>query len=305
MQPFRKHSSWWLGRAPQHPLSRTSSICGVDDSFCFDVMQIFNNVQMNGWSCFPKHGPAQFTALSQLFVRMAWNFSKIFEILAGSCFPKHGPSLFTVLQNLFDRMLCSRLNAIKLMAGPRSPTSLVTAQLNSRCRRIFSFRCDADYQQRLNERLVVLPQTRSSSIHGVESTFRPDGMKLFKNIRIFGWVVLPQTRSNSIHSVEEPFRLSVMQPFKNFQVDGWAALPNYFCHGPARFTAFNNVFFLMLCRLSTTFKWTAGRAPPNTFQLISRCWVNFSSGWREVFQKHSNFRLVRAPPNTAQFLTRC
>ena len=74
MQPFQKHSSWWLGRAPQHPLSRPSSFRGVEDSFCLDVVQVFNNVQMNRWSCFPKHGPAQFTALSHFFVRMAWNF---------------------------------------------------------------------------------------------------------------------------------------------------------------------------------------------------------------------------------------
>ena len=201
MQPFQKHSSWWLGRASQHPLSRPSSFRGVEDSFCFDVVQMFNNVQTNGWSCFPKHGPAQFTALSQLFVRMALNFSKTFENLAGSCFPKHGPILFTVLQNLFDWMLCSH--------------------------------------------------------------------------------------------------------FKIFQVDGWAALPNIPCHGPAVFTALNMNIVLMLCRLSTTFKWTAGRAPPNTVQLKSRCWVYFSSGRRKAFQKHSNFKLGRAPQNTAQFRSRC
>ena len=96
-----------------------------------------------------------------------------------------------------------------------------------------------------------------------------------------------------------------MQPFKCNQVDGWAALPNTFCHGPAHFTALNMGIVLMLCRISTTFKWTAGRAPSNTVQLISRCWVNFSSGWLEAFQKHSTFRLGRAPPNTAQFLSRC
>ena len=130
-------------------------------------------------------------------------------------------------------------------------------------------------------------------------------MKLLKNVRNFGWVVLPQTRSIFIHSVEKPFRLSVTQPFKNVQVDGWAALPNIFCHGPAHFTALNKVFFLMLCRLSTALKWTAGRAPSNTVQLMSRCWVNFSSGWRKTFQKHSKLRLGRAPPNTAQFFPRC
>ena len=167
MQPFQKFSSWWLGRVPQHPLSRPSSFHGGKHGHRFDVMQTFNNVQMNGWSCSPKHGPAQFTVLSQLFVRMAWSFSKTFEILDGSCFSKHVLILFTVLKNLFVWVLCSL--------------------------------------------------------------------------------------------------------FKNIQVHGWAALPNIPCHGPAHFTALNKVFFLILCRLSTAFKWTAGRASPNTVQLKSRC----------------------------------
>ena len=200
MQPFQKFLSWWLGRAPQHPLSRPSSFHGGKHRFRFDVMQTFNNVQMNGWSCSPKHGPAHFTVLKQHFVRMIWSFLKTFKCIARPCFSKHGPVTFTVLKNFFFWLLCSR--------------------------------------------------------------------------------------------------------FENIQVDGWAALPNIPCHGPAHFTALNKVFFLMICRLSTTFKWTAGGAPPNTVQLISRCWVNFSSEWREVFQKHSKLRLDRAPPNTAQFLSR-
>ena len=79
MQPFRKHSNCRLGRAPQHPLSRPKSFRGVKLCFRFDVMQTFNSVQMNGWSCSPKHGPAQITLLSQLFVWMAWSFSKTFK----------------------------------------------------------------------------------------------------------------------------------------------------------------------------------------------------------------------------------
>ena len=146
---------------------------------------------MNGWSCSPKHGPAQFTVLSQLFVRMAWSFSKTFKGLAGSCYPKHGPVTSTMLKNFFVWMWCSH--------------------------------------------------------------------------------------------------------FKNIQVDGWAALPNIPCHGPAHFTALNIGPVLMLCKLSTTLKWTAGRAPPNTVQLNSRCWVNFSSGWLEAFKKHSNFGWVVLP----------
>ena len=79
IQPFQKLSSCWLGRAPQHPLSRPSSFHGGKHGYRFDVVQTFNNVQMNGWSCSHKHGPAQFTELSQLFVRMARNFLKTFK----------------------------------------------------------------------------------------------------------------------------------------------------------------------------------------------------------------------------------
>ena len=182
MQSFQKLSSWWLGRAPQHPLSRPSSFHGVKHGSCFDVMQTFNNVQMNGWSCSPKHGPVHFTVLSQLFVRMAWSFSKTFKGLAGSCYPKHGPVPSTMLKNFFVWMLCSH--------------------------------------------------------------------------------------------------------FKNIQVDGWATFFNIPFYGPVHFTAVNMGIVLMLCRLSTTLKWTAGRAPPNTVHLNSRCWVNFSSGWHEAFKKH-------------------
>ena len=209
---FQKHSKVWLGRAPQNtaqflsrrwrtfssgcyaaisktfklmagPRSLTFSVTAQFisrrlTSVCFDVTQTINFVQMNGWSCSPKHGPAQFTVLSQLFVRMAWSFSKTFKVLAGSCSPKHGPVPFTVLKNLFVWMLCSH--------------------------------------------------------------------------------------------------------FKNIQVDGRAALPNIPCHDPAHFTTINMGIVLMLCRLSTTFKWTAGRAPPNTVQLNSRCWINCLSGWRKA-----------------------
>ena len=190
------------------------------------------------------------------------------------------------------------------MAGPRSPTSSVTAQLISRRRRFFSFWCCADFQQRSNERLVVLPQTRSSSIHGVESTFRPDGRKLFKNTRNFAWIVLPQTRPISIHGVTESFGLSVMQPFQKHSSWWLGRAPQHPLSRPSSFAALNMGIVLMLCRLSTTFKWTDGRAPPNTVQLISRLSVNFSSEWREAFQKHSKLKLGRATRNTAQFLSR-
>ena len=175
------------------------------------------------------------------------------------------------------------------MAGLRSPKSLVTAQLISRRRRFFSFWCCADFQQRSNERLVVLPQTRSSLVHAVESTFRPDGIKHFKNIRNFAWIVLPQTRPITIHGVTEPFGLSVMQPFQkhsswwlgrapqrplsgpslfrgvklcfrfdvmllyfnSVQMSGWSCSPK---HGPAQFTVISQLFVRMACSFSKTFK---------------------------------------------------
>ena len=95
----------------------------------------------------------------------------------------------------------------------------------------------------------------------LKKIFRLDGMKVFKNIRTDGWTVQLQTRRSFFHGVEEPFRLDVMQPFKIIQIYGWAAFPNILCHGPAHFAALKYQFVLMLCRLPTTLKWTAGRAP--------------------------------------------
>ena len=149
-------------------------------------MQTFNNVQMNGRLCSPKHNPGHFTVLKNFFVRMVWNFSKTFELMAGLCSPKHGPVLFTVLKFLFVWMFCSHVKTFKIRAGPRSPTSPVTAQLSSRRWRIVSFWCYADIQQRSNERTFVLPQTRSRAFHGVEKFSRLDGTKLFKNTRTNG-----------------------------------------------------------------------------------------------------------------------
>ena len=236
---------------------------------------------------------------------MIWSFSKTFELVAGPCSPKHGPYFFTVLKNHFVWMLCSHVKTFKFMAWPRSATSPVKAQLISRVRKIISLWCCADMQQRSNEQMVALPQTHSRSFHGVEDFFHLEGMKLFKNFRTYGWAVLSQTRPISFHGVEEHFRLDVMKPIKHLQVDGWAALPNIPCHGPAHFPALKNHFVLLLCRLSTTFKWTDGRAPPNTFLFISRCWIMFWSGSFEAFPKHSNLWLGRAPPNTAYVFSRC
>ena len=146
------------------------------------------------------------------------------------------------------------------MVGPRPPTSPVTAQLIFRRWKIFSICYCADFEQRTNERMVVLPQTHSCSFHGVEKPFGLDrmkrfknirtygwavlpetqpisfhgvenffflhGMKLFKNIRTYGWVVIPQLQPSHVHGVEYPFRLDVLQPFENIQVYGGAAFPN-------------------------------------------------------------------------------
>ena len=134
-------------------LSRPSVFCGDDESFGFVIVQIFNNVWMNRWSCSFKHRPGHFTVLKNFFFWMVWNFSKTF----------------------------------KFLAGPRSPTSPVTAQLILRRWIIISFWCCADNnQQRSNERMFVLPQTRSNALYVLEKLFRLDGMKLFKNIRVYG-----------------------------------------------------------------------------------------------------------------------
>ena len=192
-------------------------------------MQPCKHIQVDGWAALPIipcHGPASFAALknycvlmlcrlsttfkwtdgrappntAQLFSRcwkfflfwMVWSYSKTFELTARPCSPKHGPVFSSVLRNRFVYMFCRRLETFKLMAGPRSPTSVVTAQLISQRWRIFSFWCCADFQQLSNERLVVLPQTRSRAFHGVEDSFYLDGRKLFNNIRIYGWAVLPK-----------------------------------------------------------------------------------------------------------------
>ena len=236
-----KTFKFMAGRAPQHPLSRPSSICGVEDSFRFDVVQTFNNVQMNGWSCSPKHGRNHFTGLKNLFLWLVWSFSKTFELVAGPCSPKHGPVPFTVLKNVFVWMLCSHVKTFKFMAGPRSPTFFVTARL----------------------------------ISSVEEPFCFDYVQTFNIVQMNGWVVLPQTRLSSVHGVEEFICVDVLQPCKNTQVYGWAALPNIPCHRPAYFAALKNRFVLWLCRLSTTFKWTDGRALPNTVKRISKFWRIF------------------------------
>ena len=222
------------------------------------------------------------------------------------------------------------------MAGPRSPTSPVTAQLISRRWKVISLWCYADCQQRSNQRLVVLPQTRSSSFHGVKHFSRLHGMKLFKNIRFYGWAVLPQTRPNSFHGVEEPFRLDDMHTFKTIQVYGWAAsqhplsrpssfrsveksfrfdvmqifnnlqINGWSCspkHDPVHFTVSNNFLVWMVWSFSKTFDFMAGPCSPKhgpvPFTMIKNLFV-----WM-LCSHLKPFKLMAAPrsptsPVTAQ-----
>ena len=110
-----------------------------------------------------------------------------------------------------------------------APTSPVAAQLILQRWNIFSSWCYADCQQRSNERLVLLPQTRCSSFYGVKAFFRLGCMKLFKNVQSYGLAVLLEAQPSPFHDVKTLFRLDVMQPVKNLHVHGWAALPNSPC----------------------------------------------------------------------------
>ena len=191
------------------------------------------------------------------------------------------PSSFHGVENFFCRDVMQPLRKHSSLWLSRSPTSPVTAQLILRRWSIFSSWCFANYPQRSNERLVVLPQTRSSLYHGVESIFRPNGVKFFKNIQNLDWIVLPQTRPSFFHGFEEPFRLDVMQPFQkhsswwlgrasqhplsrpslfridvmqifnSVQMNGWSCSPK---HGPAQITLLRQLFVRMAWSFSESFK---------------------------------------------------
>ena len=255
--------------------------------FGFNVMQIFNSVQMNGWICSPKHGPAQFTALSQLFVRMVWNLSKTFEIFAGSCSPKHGPLLFTVSQKLFDAMLCSHFKNDQVHGWTTLPNIPCHSPAHFAALNIF-FLMLCSFWIAFKWAVGRAPPNTVQLISRCWVNFRPDGVKLFKNIPLLSWVVLPQTRPSSVHGVEEPFRLDVMQPFQklsswwlgrapqhslsrpssfhgvkygyrfdvmqtfnNVQLNGWSCSPK---HGPAHITVLSQLFVRMAWSSLKTFK---------------------------------------------------
>ena len=115
----------------------------------------------------------------------------------------------------------------------------------------------------------------------------------------------PPNTAQFFHGVEEPFRQDVRQRLEHNRVYSWAALPNIPCHGPARFAALKNRFGFFFGRLWTTFKWTAGRAPLNTVELISRCWKSFSTRWCETFL--NTIELIAGPcsPKHGPVLSRC
>ena len=230
---------------------------------------------------------------------MKWSFSKTFEFMAGLCFPKHGPGLFTVLKNLIVWMFCSLVKTLKFMAGLRSPTSFVTAQLISRRWRIVLFCSCANFQQRSHERIYVLPQTRSNafhsleklfsswwyqvfekhsnlclgrvppntaqfffSFHGVEEHFRLDVMQPCKKHSSLWLGRAPQhllSRPSSFRGVEDSFRFDVVQIFNNVQMNGWSCSLK---DGPAHFTVLTIFFIWMVWNFSKTLELMAGLCSP-------------------------------------------
>ena len=191
------------------------------------------------------------------------------------------------------------------MAGPRSPTSPVTAQLISRRWKVFSSWSYAECQQRSNQQLVVLPQTRSSSFHGVENCSRLDGMKLFKNFQTYGRAVLPQTRPSFFDDVEEPFRLHVMQPLKPFKFMAGPRSPTSPVTAQLisqRWRIFSSWCYGNFQQRSNERLVVLPQTRSNIFHGVENI---FSFGWYEAFQKRSSLCLSRALPNTAQFFTRC
>ena len=146
----------------------------------------------------------------------------------------------------------------KFVVWPRSPTCSVTAQFILRRWKIVASWCCADFQQRSNERMVVLPETQSSSFYGVKNFLRLDGMKLIKTFEVM-------------------------------------AGPCFSKHSPALFTVLKNFFVWMSCSHLETFKFKAGPRSPRssvTTQLISRRWRIISFWCYADFQQRSNKRMV-------------
>ena len=160
---------WTVGRAPPNTVQLISRCWSICSSGSYETFQIPSNFRL---------GRSYFST--------------------AQCFS-------TVLKILLVWIICSQLKPNMFMAGPRSPTFPVTTQLISRRWIFFSSWWYADCQQRSNQRLVVLPQTRSSSFHGVKAFSRLDVIRLFKYHHFYGWAVLPQTRPSFFHGVEQLF----------------------------------------------------------------------------------------------------
>ena len=143
-------------------------------------MKLFKTIQICGWAVLPQLRPSSFHGVEELFrldVNQPFKTVQVDDWAVLPNIPCHGPAHFAALKSL-------------------------------------SFY--ADCQQRSNQKRVVLPQTRSSSFHGVENYFRLHGVKLFKNTRFYGWAMLFQTRPSSFHGVEISFRLMLSRLLTTF-----------------------------------------------------------------------------------------
>ena len=127
----------------------------------------------------PQTRPSPNYGVINHFVLMLCILLKTLKSIPGPCSSKHGPAHLTVLSIHFVLMQCRLSKTLKNMAGTCSPTS----------------------------------SSRLSSLQVVKEPFRLDIMQLFKNFRVQGWAVFPQTRPSSSHSVEESFRFDVIRGF--------------------------------------------------------------------------------------------
>ena len=136
---------------PRSPisLSRPRSFRGVEESIRFDVVQSFNNVQMNGWSCSPKRGPFLFTVLKNLLVWMFCSHVKHSSLWLGRApqHPCHGPAHFAALKIHFVLMLCKHSITFKWTDVRASPN---TVQGILRFWRTFSFGWYEAFQKHSN-----------------------------------------------------------------------------------------------------------------------------------------------------------
>ena len=183
------------------------------------------------------------------------------------------PSFFHGVKKPLCLDVMQRIENIQIYGWAALPNILCHGPTHFVALKSFCFGCYADFQQRSIERLVVFAQHDPADFTVLKEFVAWMVWSFPKTFKLKTGPCSTNT-AHFFHSVNEVFRLDVMQPSKNIQVYSWATLPNIACHGPAHSAAFKKRLVLMLSRLSTKFKWTAGRAPPNTVQLISRCWKN-------------------------------